>query len=323
MQAIKNIGHCTIECNVCMRERAKFYLIMEAMKKDDKKKIKLFVSDIDGTLLNERSELEEETIGAICRFQKQGGVFMLATGRNSWEVSQVTDFIDDVIVNCVNGAMLCLENGNTIFAHFVDNGHVETIASLCDEYDTPVEFHGEKATYTSWKKEAFKRRAIEVFARNRAEDAELIFDKIYENEGMKFEAPLKEILKQKITKIEVVFMKDDVAPILEKRCKEILIDCNVVATSGMAGIEITSDRADKALAIRHYCEMRGIDEDEVAVVGDGENDIPMLRAFRNSYAMDNATGETKEAATYIALSNREKGAARLINEICEQNRQVK
>ena len=296
---------------------------MEAMKKDGKKKIRLFVSDIDGTLLNERSEFEEETIFAIRRFQKEGGMFMLATGRNSWEVAQVTDFIDDAIVNCVNGAMLCLENGETIFAHYVGSEHVKTVFRFCEEYDTPVEFHGEKATYTAWKKEAFKERALPVFAKFRAEDAEVIFDKIYENDGMKFEVSLDEILKEKITKIEVLFMKEEVSEMLVKRCKQALPDCNVVATAGMSGIEITSKLADKALAIKHYCEMKNIDEDEVAVVGDGENDIPMLAAFQNSYAMANASEKTKEAANHIALSNRETGAAKLLIEICEENRQVK
>ncbi len=296
---------------------------MEAMKKDGKKKIRLLVSDIDGTLLNERSELEAETIDAIRRFQKQGGVFMLATGRNNWEVSQVTDFIDNAVVNCVNGAMLCLESGETIFACFVDSDCVKAVSSLCREYDTPVEFHGEKATYTSWNREAFRERALPVFAKYRNEEANVIFDKIYENDGMKFEVPLEEILKKKITKIEVLFMKDEISPILVKRCKEVLPHCNVVATAGMAGIEITSKDADKALAIRRYCRMKKIDEDEVAVVGDGENDIPMLEAFRNSFAMANAGEKTKEAAAHIVPSNAELGAAKLINEICEENRQVK
>ena len=296
---------------------------MEEMKRNEKKRIRLFVSDIDGTLLNERSQLEQETIEAIRRFQSEGGVFMLATGRNSWEVSQVTDFIDNAVVNCVNGAMLCLESGETIFACFVDNECVKAVSSLCREYDTPVEFHGEKATYTSWNKEAFRERALAFFAKYRSEDANVIFDKIYENDGMKFDVPLDEIVKKRITKIEVLFMKDDVSPILVKRCKDILPECNVVATAGMAGIEITSKDADKALTIKRYCKMKNIDEDEVAVVGDGENDIPMLEAFRNSYAMANATDKTKKAANHIALSNRKQGAARLLNQICEENRQAK
>ena len=297
---------------------------METMKDEGTaKKIRLFVADIDGTLLNERSQLEQETIDAIRRFQQEGGIFMLATGRNSWELAQITDHIDDAVVNCVNGAMLCLENGETIFAHYVEDKDIITVAALCDETDTPVEFHGETATCTAWKKADFRKRALPVFAKFRSEDAEVIFDKIYENEGMKFEVPLNEILKHRITKIEVLFMKQDVAPLLIRSCEEALDDCNVVATSGMAGIEITSKRADKALAIKHYCAMKGIDEDEVVVIGDGENDIPMLQAFSNSYAMANANEKTKRAASHIALSNRKKGVAKLLHKICEENRQAK
>jgi len=86
----------------------------------------------------------------------------------------------------------------------------------------------------------------------------------------------------------------------------------------MANIEITSACANKAKAISRYCEVMGIDEDEVVTIGDSGNDIPMLQHFKNSYAMGNADEVTKKAAAHIALSNREKGVARLLESICDQ-----
>ena len=89
--------------------------------------IRLFVADVDGTLLNEDSQLEEKTIEAIRRFQRQGGIFMIATGRNSWEVDEITSRIDDAVINCANGAVLIDENGQVICSRFLDK---ETVSLL-------------------------------------------------------------------------------------------------------------------------------------------------------------------------------------------------
>ena len=282
--------------------------------------IRLFVSDVDGTLLNEKSQLEEETVEAIRRFQKQGGIFMLGTGRNPWELEEVTSKVDNVILNCVNGAVLCKEDGTVIHAHFLDPEAVEKIIGYCRDTDTPVCFHGEDCTYTFWEKERFVDRAKESFRKIYSEDfiddlCHIIFDR----EEELFSVPEEEIVKRKIAKAEIMFMKDDVSEFLKKRCLEELTGCSICFVDFMSNIEVTSDQADKGLAICAFCRLKGIDEDEAAVVGDGGNDVSMLVRFRNSYAMANADASAKAAAARICASNRELGVARLLNEICDLN----
>ena len=46
----------------------------------------------------------------------------------------------------------------------------------------------------------------------------------------------------------------------------------------------------------------GIAEDEVAVYGDGGNDIAMLKRFRHSYATKNASDAAKAAASATICS---------------------
>ena len=69
------------------------------------------MSDCDGTLLNDNSEIDEESILAVERFQKAGGIFMLATGRNRWDAAYVTDKIRNCVLNCDDGAVLFDEDG--------------------------------------------------------------------------------------------------------------------------------------------------------------------------------------------------------------------
>ena len=282
--------------------------------------IRLFVSDIDGTLLNERSELEKETIDAIERFQKKGGIFMIATGRNRWEVDQVTSLVDDVVINCVNGAVLCLENGDVILSESLNKDVVFNIAQYCMKNDILVEFHGFDYTYTMYDEKTFRERSDRHFLKSLdQETADEYYRLIFGRGTMVYDLSLEEILTHEIAKIEVLYIDDEKKDLFRKECSDVLSLCNASCDSFMSNIEITSDKADKGLAIRHYCEFMGIDEDEVLVIGDSGNDIPMLEKFKNSYAVANADEETKKAANYTALSNHELAVARLIDEILKDH----
>ena len=57
---------------------------------------------------------------------------------------------------------------------------------------------------------------------------------------------------------------------------------------------------------------RGLTPDECMAFGDYLNDLELLRAVGESYAMDNALPEVKQAARHIAPSNDEDGVLRVI-----------
>ncbi|MBR3694320.1 MAG: HAD hydrolase family protein, partial [Erysipelotrichales bacterium] len=61
----------------------------------------------------------------------------------------------------------------------------------------------------------------------------------------------------------------------------------------------------------------GLSRDEIAVFGDGENDIDMLSQYPNSVAMGNASDPVKEIAKYITLSNDEEGISFAIHDLLE------
>lgn len=61
--------------------------------------------------------------------------------------------------------------------------------------------------------------------------------------------------------------------------------------------EITDKDCNKGASVAWLGSYYGIDEDEIAVYGDGGNDIAMLKRFRHSYAMANGSDEAKAAAS--------------------------
>lgn len=89
---------------------------------------------------------------------------------------------------------------------------------------------------------------------------------------------------------------------------------------GTAGIdthllEIFDADVDKWSMIQRLCRVRGIGEDEVVTVGDGLNDVGMLRGARESFAVANADSEIAACATYRAPSHDDSALEFVVDDI--------
>lgn len=71
----------------------------------------------------------------------------------------------------------------------------------------------------------------------------------------------------------------------------------------------------KANALPVLLDAMDITTDEVAFIGDSENDLTMMAAVPNSYAVGNATPEAKAAAKHMLAPAEEDPVARLLEEL--------
>lgn len=287
--------------------------------------IRLFVSDIDGTLVNERAEFEEETIEAIKDFQKQGGTFMVATGRNVWELPEITCRVDHVIFNCANGSILCEEDGQEILSYELDENKVSRFYEFGKTHDLIMQFHCRDVSIIRNDMGRFKNHAINAIRRDSSrndEEALALFERIYISENMLIGMSLQEIMKHDILKLEYLFMDKEQFEELYPVLKESFADCSIAEKTFLYNVEFSNERSDKGRIIQEYCKIKGIDEDEVAVIGDSGNDLSMIRLFRNSYAMGNASIEVKQAASYQADDNAHLGVCKVLHQIMEENKKA-
>ena len=98
----------------------------------------------------------------------------------------------------------------------------------------------------------------------------------------------------------------------------------------LPGLELTSssDRdfevlpagAGKGRALALLGVLYSMALDEIAAVGDSENDLSMLRAVGYPVAMGNANQKVKDAGKWITATNAEEGVAKAIYHILEQNK---
>lgn len=86
-----------------------------------------------------------------------------------------------------------------------------------------------------------------------------------------------------------------------------------VVRSSATLCEVMSGEASKTRGVRAVCEHLGISQRDAAAFGDGGNDVDMLRAVPQSWAMANAPAEVRAAAAHVtALDNDHDGFAETI-----------
>lgn len=85
-----------------------------------------------------------------------------------------------------------------------------------------------------------------------------------------------------------------------------------LSRSHASNMEITAKHVDKARALGIVAAALGLGLERTMAIGDGDNDIPMLRRAGLSVAMGNASRRVKRTARATTLSNAEDGVAEAI-----------
>jgi Cof subfamily protein (haloacid dehalogenase superfamily) len=84
-------------------------------------------------------------------------------------------------------------------------------------------------------------------------------------------------------------------------------------------LEIVPKGANKAAALMHLVAILGLDLSQVAAVGDGYNDIEMIREAGLGIAMGNAPAAVKSAADWVTGTNNEAGVAQAVRRLFEDD----
>ncbi|MBZ6528036.1 HAD family phosphatase [Aerococcaceae bacterium DSM 111021] len=288
--------------------------------------VKLFVSDMDGTLLNEEHVISDRNASAVKALQQAGIEFVIATGRAYNSAKPILDVHN---INCkminLNGAAVYNLNGEIETKIPLEIGTVKKMLKYLDESDTEYSVMTDKYFYVD-DKEAFIERVHEMLRKLDIEkhtniktddayssDAQFIHEIAYikgmdefsytdDTMALKFMV-FGEPSDNKLTNFYEAF--------------KALEDLDITS-SGPDNLEITHSKAQKGFAVEKYAASRGISMEDVATIGDSLNDRSMLKMAGHSYAMGNSAPEVIEMAKTIAPSHREDGVAVVIEELLKQ-----
>jgi hydroxymethylpyrimidine pyrophosphatase-like HAD family hydrolase len=91
-----------------------------------------------------------------------------------------------------------------------------------------------------------------------------------------------------------------------------LADNASVARSQPYYLDITHPLANKGTALSEIAKLLAVPLAEIAVIGDGGNDVAMFKRGGLSIAMGNASPQVQQAADFVTDSNREEGFANAV-----------
>ncbi|MDM8300785.1 HAD hydrolase family protein [Collinsella tanakaei] len=251
--------------------------------------IKLFASDLDGTLLNAFHKVDRTITDAIREVTDAGAHVVLATGRTLLSGSEI-GFGDLPVEVCgANGAIIAGRTG--VLKTFTVRPEllellIPAFPGICFEC---ISLDGMFASASAELREAgfaadppWRRVALRGMRRLQAQ-------------SIQFNVPLAQILEHEICKVNCRVADAGLAAELKAFIAE-HADLVVNAPFSPVMFEMTDPAVNKGASIAWLARHLGVREDEVAVYGDGGNDIAMLERFEHAYATANGSAAAKRAA---------------------------
>lgn len=262
-------------------------------------KYKMIFSDIDGTLLDSSHQVPEETRQEILKLEREGVPFILVSARMPDAMTTIQDQIGNrAPMVCYSGALIRDERGENLYSCQMDLGVAMEIKELldreypricCNTYGGSRWVVDDDKNPWVMKEEAITGRKAErgdmkvVFTAGQGIHKFLLMGDHEEIER------LEGCLKRKYPRLSI-------------------------ATSSPVYMEVMDGKVKKSEGVRFLCSYFGVGMDEVIALGDGCNDMDMLQAVHNSYAMANACEEVKRSAAHVTLDNDRQGLLAVLKE---------
>ena len=249
-------------------------------------KYKMVVIDMDGTLLDTNKQISKKNKETIINIQKAGIKVALASGRP----------LDSLMADALKIEL------DKYDGYLVGNNGQEFYA------------FNERKVY---RKDALPKKAwIDVV--RFANKHKLIALGLSQNERIwiqkddnyaKILNETKDMIFDKICVKDFPFMED--IEIIANELRNILInDCQVMI-SDLTTIELVPFGIDKVVGVNYIRDLNHFKNEEILVIGDGENDYQMACNYP-FVAMKDAFDKLKEKAIYITASNDNDGVAKAI-----------
>lgn len=273
--------------------------------------IKLIVSDLDGTLLDEPNSISKINLEAIDYAYQKGARFGFATGRDLASVNSIKSLLhQDPLLILGNGAVIYDKDGTIVGEDFFPNQYLKEVTDIMNLHDVCHMIFTTDGFYTTTDAQEVRRRFIERIAFVASAQMAEIFDtdKNKPCNNLVQITDMDVFLKtKKVIKVEGFHIHAGPVEAV-KRDLEQYTDLSHLST-GKNNVEVTNITAQKGPALKKYIKRAGIAEDEVMVLGDSHNDISLFEHFKYSFAPENSCDEIKEKAYRVVKSCKEHGVS--------------
>ncbi|WP_330336636.1 Cof-type HAD-IIB family hydrolase [Streptomyces sp. NBC_00557] len=261
--------------------------------------IRLIVTDMDGTLLDDAKRLPGELWPTLAELRRRGVLFSPASGRQYATLARQFDRAAEGMVFIAENGTYVVRDGVELSSAPMDGSVaaelVRTVRRLAaDGADVGVVVCGKRAAYVERTDEAFLAEVRTYYVEHRiVPDVTAVEDDVI-----------------KIALFDFGSAERSTAPALADFART-----HQVVVSGEHWVDVMNRTASKGAALRGLQRALGITPAQTMVFGDYLNDLEMLDAADWSFAMANAHPEVVRRARHLAPSNNDNGVLRTISRV--------
>ncbi len=242
--------------------------------------LRLVISDVDGTIVTSSKTIAPSTVEAAARLQAAGVALSIVSARPPRGMLWIQDALKLTgPLAGFNGGRLLGPDRQVIDEHFVPAPAARTALGL------------------------FAARGLQTWVFSG--DHWFVIDKSaphVEHEGhtVRYEPTVVANFEHHLERVSKMVGISDDAPFLgqvEAELQTLIGDAAHAKRSQTYYLDLTAQEANKGAAVRAIAHAQGVGLEEVAVLGDMLNDVPMFKVAGFSVAMGNASDDVKAQAS--------------------------
>ena len=271
--------------------------------------IKLIATDMDGTLLDPKGQVDLPRLEKILdQLEERGIRFVIATGNEIHRVKQLLGHLTERIVLIVANGARIFEGNQLLQAQTWDDDMVNRALEFfkgreCQDQFVVTSMNG------GFVKEGTVFTQLENFMT--PEMIELFYQR------MNFVEELESHLFGGVLKMSLVVGEERSDSVLEE-INQLFNGSVQAVSSGYGCIDILQSGIHKAWGLQELLKRWDIKAEEIMAFGDSENDVEMLQLAGIAYAMENADDKAKAVATDFAPSNSQAGVYQVLEDWLEK-----
>jgi Cof subfamily protein (haloacid dehalogenase superfamily) len=253
------------------------------------------VSDVDGTLVTDDKRLTERARAAVAELRASGIIFSIISARPPRGLRMLVDPLGITTpVSGFNGGVVATPDLSVITEHLLSPEIARCAVGMLDAQQSQVwVFSGQDwlvrdahGPYVGLEERTVGFRPTVVEDLGRALDSAA----------------------------KIVGVSEDVELLAqcERDLGATLADRATVVRSQSYYLDITHPLANKGVALSELSKLLAVPLAEIAVIGDGGNDVAMFERSGLCIAMGNASADMQRVADFVTDSNREDGFANAI-----------
>lgn len=267
-----------------------------------KQDIRLIISDIDGTILNDQHQVDPQLREQIPLLKKENIPFVLASARSPLGMEPIARKLGlgDNPLACYNGALVIKGDPQayeTIIEHPLDKKEIRTFLEL-----VKAEFPSVSINLYSGKDWIADRL-----------DKWVQIEAAITGERPMIQNELIPVLNAQMPVHKLLLI--DQAPVIQKLygyLQTLEFPKTAFYLSKDNYMEVTAKHVSKEQALYEIAQHYQVPLEQVMTIGDNFNDLPMLRLAGLGVAMGNAPEAVKTEAKAVTKSNNEHGVAEAV-----------